>query len=81
MKQNETLKQYLTEIGWRYKGSCNCGGMGTLKFEINTPAGEFKLRVRALHFMLATPNTKFIKHPIAELKQTANAIAQIIERV
>lgn len=77
MKHNEAIKQYLTQAGWTYKGSCNCGGMPTYKYQ----AGEYKLRVRALHFLISTPATKFTKWPISELKTMIDEISPATKAV
>lgn len=81
MKQNEAIKQYLVSAGWMYKGSCNCGGMPTYKYEAHSEeGGEYKLRVRARNFSISKPGERLTKFPITELKQMVDEVSRGIKK-
>lgn len=71
---NETIKNDLLKYGWQHKGTCNCGGSNTNKFELKTPIGDYQLRLRYSSFSISKPGINFTKHPISELKQIIDEI-------
>lgn len=79
MKPSEAIKEYLLAHGWQYKGSCNCGGMPTQKYELIINGSEFKLKVRATSYLISWPGVKFKKYPISELKQMLNEIDKSVK--
>lgn len=72
--KNELIHEYLTRIGWQYKGSCNCGGMATSKYALNTTDGEYRLKIRRSTYLLSKPGEKYFKNSNNELKRTVDEI-------
>lgn len=74
MRLIDSIGDYVKQSGWTYKGSCNCGGMLTYKYELKVNDSEYKLKVRATSYLISTPGSKFKKYPISELKNMINEI-------
>jgi len=60
--------------GWRYKGSCNCSGMHTEKFERMLSNGINQMEIRKNNFKHKYPGVPFTKYPIAQLKDKLNEL-------
>lgn len=74
--KHDTVSDYLISTGWKYVGSCNCGGTATRKFTFN----EFKLRVKAKNFMLSSNILKSKKYSIDKIKETTDEIIQAYKK-
>jgi hypothetical protein len=78
MKGSAAVKQYMLDAGFRYSGSCNCGGMFTNKYEINTPSGLMQVRARASHYLMRVGGSPYIKYAMSELKPMVDNVKKII---
>jgi hypothetical protein len=74
--ESDEIKEFILQNGWTYKGKCNCNGVPTHKYELNTPDGEFKLRLRQSSFLLSKPNYKFIRYSTIDIKKVINEISE-----
>lgn len=79
MSGGSAVKQYLLDNGFKYNGSCHCGGAYTQNFEQKTVAGSVRIRARANNFLLSMPGSEFKKHPISEIKTKINEVKGFIE--
>ena len=76
VKNNSAIKELMAANGWRYKGSCNCSGMYTEKFECILHNGLHQMEIRKNIFKHKYPGVPFIKYPIAQLKDKLNELIQ-----
>lgn len=72
----DQLKKQMSDLGWTYKGSCNCNKVHNEKFELKNENGEYKIRIRHSNFLINAPGRKSKKLPISELQKTLNEISE-----
>jgi len=68
------MKQLLLQYGWANKGACNCSGVHTDKFSLETIDGTFNIKLRSSNFLISKPNGKYFRYSLKELKPILDEI-------
>lgn len=72
-------KQYLLDNGFKVSSTCNCSGSHTIKMEYDTTRGLVRLHLRSSSFLIEKPGGKFVRYPIAKIKEVVNEVKNNFE--